>query len=246
MFRLHRRFGQQLRRRPVLSDVMNHEPWLSIIVPALNEAAVIEQTLAPLQQARHQGVEVILVDGGSDDDTRNLSRSLVDVLVEAQRGRANQMNAGAARARAPLLLFLHADTLIDSGGISCLRHFPKEPAWGRFDVRLSGGHYLFPVISRMMNWRSALSGIVTGDQGMVMHRSLFDAAGGFPAQPLMEDIALSRELKRHSHPVRLGCHLTTDSRRWQQYGVWRTVWLMWRLRLRYFLGTDPAELARRY
>ena len=223
------------------------EPWLSVIIPALDEAAVIRRTLLPLQGWRDQGVELILVDGGSQDDTLALASGLVDRQLSVPRGRAQQMNAGAGQARADLYFFLHADTEVAPlPALAALRRFPGGDHWGWFDVRLSGQHYLFPLIGWLMNWRSALTGIVTGDQGLVIRRSLFRAVGGFPEQPLMEDVAMSRQLKQLERPVRLGRYLCTDSRRWRERGVWRTVWLMWSLRLRYFLGADPAGLARRY
>ena len=226
---------------------MSQRPWLSVIIPALNEARQITQTLAPLQAWRQQGVELILVDGGSHDDTLALCSGLVDQQLSAARGRALQMNAGAAVAAADLLFFLHADTRVEANAaLATLREFPPGDHWGRFDVQLSGQHYLFPLIAALMNWRSALTGIATGDQGMVLRRELFDRVGGFPDLPLMEDVAISRRLKRLSWPLRLGRHLETDSRRWRERGVWRTVWLMWSLRLRYFFGADPATLARRY
>lgn len=225
---------------------MSGRPWLSVIIPTLNEAACIEATLAPLQPWRDQGVEVLLSDGGSADDTVARARPLVDQVLVVEAGRARQMNAGARAARGSLLWFLHADTQCTDAALKALQAWPNEAQWGRFDVTLSGRHYLFPVIAWLMNWRSALTGICTGDQGLVVRAEVFEGVGGFPDQPLMEDVALSRRLRALQWPRRLRCRLETDSRRWQQSGVWRTILLMWSLRWRYFRGADPAVLLRRY
>jgi len=221
---------------------------LSVVIPCLNEAGIIVQLLETLQGARADGIELILVDGGSVDNTLTLSAPLVDKLIDSEAGRAQQMNAGAAVATGEILWFLHADSVI--GG-----EFPMQIVtamvastrdWGHFNIRLSGRHLLLRVIEFMMNWRSRLSGIVTGDQGMFIRRELFVRLGGFPEIPLMEDIAMSRRLKRSSRPLVLLQHLITSSRRWEQFGIVPTVLLMWRLRWAYYLGADPERLAQRY
>jgi rSAM/selenodomain-associated transferase 2/rSAM/selenodomain-associated transferase 1 len=217
-------------------------------MPCLNEAGGIAATLRALQPLRARGAEVIVADGGSSDDSVALATPLADRVVAAPRGRAAQMNAGAAHARGEVLLFLHADctlppeadTLILDGLTAGGR------AWGRFDVRLAGRHPLLPVIAALMNLRSRLSGIATGDQGLFVRRTLFDAAGGYAAMPLMEDIELCRRLKKHGAPLCLRARLTTSARRWEQHGVLRTILLMWRLRLAYFFGADAVTLARQY
>lgn len=220
---------------------------LSVIVPVLNEATCIERTLLRLQDARHRGHEVIVVDGGSSDGTPSLCDGLADQLLVARRGRASQMNAGADIARGDTLLFLHADTLAPPDfDLHIAKALRDRPGWGRFDVRLSGRHPLLRVIERLMNLRSCLSGIVTGDQGLFVGRERFRDLGGYPDLPLMEDIALSRLLKRWRRPCCLKACLLTSSRRWEDRGVLRTVFRMWCLRAAFFLGVPAARLARQY
>ena len=220
---------------------------LSIIIPALDEAAGIRATLEALQSLRAAGCEVIVADGGSGDATRAIAAPLCDQVIVAPRGRAAQMNAGARLARGDTLLFLHADTLLPDGAANSIRDaLGGTRRWGRFDVRLTGSHPLLPVIARMMNLRSRLSGIATGDQTLFMTRAAFDQVGGFPAIPLMEDVAICKRLKRVSPPACLRLKVTTSARRWESRGVMRTMALMWRLRFEYFLGRSPEELARRY
>ena len=221
---------------------------LSIIVPVLDEEAGIASTLQALEPLRARGVEVIVVDGASRDRTVAIATPLCTKLIAASRGRASQMNAGAAAARGQVLLFLHADTRLPESadrlvleGLAASRR-----AWGRFDVRIEGDHPLFPVIAAMMNLRSRLTGIATGDQAIFVLRDTFAAVGGFPAIPLMEDIALSRRLKRLGQPLCLAARASTSGRRWEKHGVVRTVLLMWRLRLAFFFGAEPATLARIY
>ncbi len=220
---------------------------LSIVMPVLNEAAEIEAALQALAPYRRRGVEVIVVDGGSSDATQELARLLADRVIAASRGRAAQMNAGAAVARGDALLFLHADTRLpenaDRQVLDGLAH--SRWAWGRFDVCFDKGG-LLGLIAAMMNIRSRATGIATGDQAMFMTRAAFEAAGGFPPIALMEDVALSAKLKRISTPLALRARVTTSARRWRTHGTLRTVLLMWRLRLRFFLGVDPAKLARQY
>lgn len=221
---------------------------LAIIVPCLNEAERISASLTPLQSLRRDGHEVIVVDGQSKDETARLAAPLADQVITSQRGRALQMNAGAAVSAAEVLLFLHADTQLPAQAVQSLREALAEGDrhWGRFDVQLSGGGPWLRLIAFMMNWRSRISGIATGDQAVFVRRALFEQVGGFPAIDLMEDIALSRLLKRYSRPACLKQTVITSSRRWEQQGVWRTITLMWRLRLAYFFGVDPARLKRRY
>jgi rSAM/selenodomain-associated transferase 2 len=221
---------------------------ISIIVPALNEAAGIRGTLAPLQPLRSRGHEVVVVDGGSTDGTMDRARPLADRVIASPRGRARQQNAGAAAAAGGILLFLHADTLLPEGAdarvVDGLRAAGR--GWGRFDVRLSGAHPMLRVVERMIGVRSRMSGIATGDQAIFVRRDWFHRAGGFPDLPLMEDVALSRRLRGMGPPLCLRDRVVTSSRRWEERGVWRTIVLMWRLRLEYALGADPARLAERY
>ncbi|KPV39628.1 glycosyl transferase [Thiohalorhabdus denitrificans] len=226
-------------------------PELSVVVPALNEAAGIAAALAPLQEWRERGAEVLVVDGGSDDGTLEAAAPWADRVLEGPQGRARQMNAGAAEATGRVLLFLHADTRPPEDGDRLLLAglARNGRSWGRFDVRLSGAgrHPLLRVVGSLMNARSRLTGIATGDQGLFVERDAFEAEGGFPEQPLMEDIALSAALKACcGRPLCLRAPIRTSSRRWEDNGVLRTILLMWGLRLRYWLGADPAVLAARY
>jgi rSAM/selenodomain-associated transferase 2 len=221
---------------------------LSIIIPTLDEGEAIADTLAALQPLRARGCEVIVADGGSADDTVALARPLADAVLPSPPGRARQQNAGAAVAAGEVLLFLHADTRLPDGADARVVDGLSRSGrgWGRFDVRLSGRHPMLRVIERMMGLRSRLSGIATGDQAIFVRREWFRAVGGFPEIPLMEDVALSQALKRRGRPLCLRETVTTSSRRWERRGVYRTMALMWRLRLAYWLGADPAVLADRY
>ena len=219
---------------------------LSIVIPVLEESAGIAATLAPLQALRARGVEVVVVDGGSTDGTVARATPLADRVLVAPRGRASQMNAGAAVARGDALLFLHADTRLPEGADALVARALAERAWGRFDVRIEGASALLPLVATMMSLRSRLTGIATGDQAMFMRREAFEAAGRFPAIPLMEDIELSARLKRLSPPACQRETVATSGRRWDRHGALRTILLMWSLRLRYFLGASPDALARAY
>lgn len=220
---------------------------LSIVMPVLDEEAGIRHALEPLQSWRAAGSEVVVVDGGSTDRTRECSVPLCDRLIVAPRGRALQMNAGADTARGRLLVFLHADTVLPEASRERLVELSRQAGiWGRFDVRLEGRHPLLRVVAAAMNLRSRMTGIATGDQAMFVSRELFERVGGFPPLPLMEDIALSTRLRREVPPVCLRERAVSSGRRWEQGGAVRTILLMWSLRLGYFLGADPARLARWY
>lgn len=205
-------------------------------------------TLATLQELRAADHEVILADGGSRDATVNLARPLVDRVVTGARGRARQMNAGAREAREEVLLFLHADTLLPSGASRAVLQGLAESGrvWGRFDVRLSGPHPLLRLVEWLINRRSRLSGIATGDQAIFVRRDVLDRLGGFPDIPLMEDVALCRRLKRLGRPLCLEPRVVTSSRRWEERGIVRTIALMIALRSAFFLGVSPQRLARIY
>ena len=223
------------------------KPALSIVIPALNEAAGIEATLRALQPLRARGVELVLADGGSGDGTAALARTWVDVVADAPRGRPVQMNAGAALARAEVLLFLHADTRLPPlADVLVLQAVATGACWGRFDVRIEGRPWMLRVVATLMNLRSRASGIATGDQAIFVKREAFERVGGFPAQPLMEDVEISRRLKRLGRPACLSAKVCTSGRRWEQRGVWRTILLMWQLRWRYWRGESAARLAEAY
>lgn len=221
---------------------------ISIIIPVLNESAALAMQLPALQWCRQKGHELIIVDGGSTDDSVVHCEGRVDKLIESSAGRARQMNAGSAQAVNNILLFLHIDTQLpdDADQLIIQGLDSAERCWGRFDVRLSGKQLAFRVIETLMNWRSRLTGIATGDQAIFVKRDVFVAAGGYADVPLMEDILLSKMLKKYSRPLSLEQRVVSASRRWEQHGIAKTVWLMWRLRLAFFLGADPAELHRQY
>lgn len=223
---------------------------LVIVMPVLNEAATLSAALAALAELRARGVVVIVVDGGSSDGTATVAQSGADAVLVAPRGRASQMNAGACHAlarRAHVLLFLHVDTALPAGATVAIEKVLSIGAlWGRFDVRIEGRHPLLPLVAALMNRRSRWSGLATGDQAMFVQRALFESLGGFAPLPLMEDIELSARLKAIAPPACLRDTVTTDGRRWDQRGFWRTVWLMWRLRAAWAMRADAHELARRY
>jgi rSAM/selenodomain-associated transferase 2 len=229
--------------------VATHEmASLSIIMPVLDEAAGIAAALQALQPLRQRGIEVIVIDGGSRDYTVELARPLADRVIASPRGRGAQMNAGAAVAKGDVLLFLHADTGLpaDADGLLQEALYDSSWQWGRFDVRIEGRNPLLAIIAGFMNWRSLITGIATGDQAMFVRRTAFDKAGGFPDIPLMEDVALSKRLKRLGRPLGLAARVVTSGRRYDERGAVRTILLMWRLRLEYFFGVEPSTLARRY
>jgi rSAM/selenodomain-associated transferase 2 len=219
---------------------------LTIVIPVLDEAAIIVAALAALKPLRARGAEIIVVDGGSRDGTARLAEPLADRVVAAARGRGATMNAGAALGTGDALVFLHADTTLPGNADGLIADALARRAWGRFDLRIAGRHPLLAVVARMINLRSRLTGVATGDQAIFVTREAFLAVGGFPDLPLMEDIAISRRLKRLCRPFCIGTPAVTSGRRWERNGVWRTIVLMWRLRLAYYLGVEPAVLARLY
>ena len=219
----------------------------SVVVPVLNEADCLPALLLQLRRLIDQGVEVVVVDGGSTDATVQQVRQAGFSVVAGARGRARQMNLGAAHATGDILLFLHADNSLPADWLQAIQaHLSPKTCWGRFDVRISGKSAMLPVIATFMNWRSRWSGIATGDQAMFMTREAFITVGGFPDQPLMEDIEISRRLLRISRPVCITSKTTTSGRRWETRGVWATIILMWRLRWRYWRGHPATELAKDY
>ena len=222
--------------------------WLSIIIPVLNDAMALARTLHDLRRSpMSPPAEIIVVDGASTDASVSAARAMADRVIVGPRGRALQMNLGARHATGEYLWFLHADSRVPPDAVAQLHRARADHCpWGRFDVRLDSRRPLLRTVGLMMNWRSRLTGIATGDQGLFIHRRLFEDLGGFAPIALMEDIELTTRLKRIHRPVRLPGPLLTSPRRWEQGGAWRTIFLMWRLRLAYFLGADPEHLARHY
>jgi rSAM/selenodomain-associated transferase 2 len=220
---------------------------ISVVIPALNEAKVIHDTLADIATLRGAGHEIIVVDGGSSDATVAVAALHADSVISAPRGRAAQMNAGADAASGDVLWFLHADTRVPCDAAEAiLSTMENGCAWGRFDIRLSGGSAMLRVVERVMNLRSCVTGIATGDQGIFVSREMFREVNRYPEIPLMEDVSLSKSLRSREKPCCVRRCLVTSSRRWEQNGIWRTILQMWWLRLCFALGGDPENLARRY
>jgi len=218
----------------------------SVIIPTYNEAQGICEFLQALQVVRAQ-CELIVVDGGSEDKTCELALPLTDSIIHASKGRAVQMNAGAAVSKGEVLIFLHADTFLPKNALYCIQKGIDYGAqWGRFDMQLVGQSLMLQVVSKMMNWRSRLTGIATGDQVIFVTRQLFEQLGGYPPIALMEDIAFSRQLNAQAPPLCLTEKVQSSGRRWESFGVWRTIFLMWMIRLRYFMGEQPEVLAQLY
>jgi rSAM/selenodomain-associated transferase 2 len=222
-------------------------PRISIIVPVLDEAERIAAALAALAPLRAQGVQLVVVDGGSRDGTPQRCKGAADAVITAPRGRARQMNAGARAATGDVLLFLHADTTLPPDALALVAEALAHHAWGRFDVHIAGRSRWLPIVAALMNMRSRLTGIATGDQALFMRREAFEAVGGFPDQALMEDIELCKRLRRHAGPPAcLHAKVVTSGRRWDERGAWRTIVLMWRLRWLYWRGVSADRLAAAY
>ncbi len=220
---------------------------VAVIIPVLNDAAALEHCLALLQPLRQQGLEVIVVDGGSNDESTALAGPLADQVLVSEPGRAVQMNSGARVTQREWLVFLHADSQLPA-------EFPdvvlawrySRVSWGYFALRLSGRGLPLRIVEWCINQRSWLTGVGTGDQCLFARRELFAQVGGYPEIPLMEDVALCKRLRKHSRPLWVSRAVTTSSRRWEERGVFSTIWLMWRLRFAYFCGADPQRLAEKY
>jgi rSAM/selenodomain-associated transferase 2 len=220
---------------------------ISIIIPALNEATNLPQLLSQLAPLRQRGAQLIIADGGSTDGSPEQLADLAQWL-SAPRGRARQMNAGAAQATGEVLWFVHADSQLPeqadgliAGALACGQH-----CWGRFDLRISGRPWLLKVVAQLINWRSRLTGIATGDQGIFVLRSTFESIGGFAELPLMEDVELTSRLSKISQPACIRERLTTSGRRWESRGLWQTIFLMWRLRWAYWRGVPIEQIAKAY
>jgi len=221
---------------------------LSIIIPVLNEAQMLPSLLERLSSLHRRDVEIIIADGGSDDGGVSIAEHAGYEVLRCEAGRARQMNAGAIVATGDVLLFLHADTRLPEHVEDLVEQALGEGrhVWGRFDACIAGRSWMLPIVAALMNLRSRLTGIATGDQAMFMTREAFESLGGFPEQPLMEDIELSRRLLRLSHPACIAQRVITSGRRWESQGVWRTIILMWRLRWAYWCGVPPERLAGLY
>lgn len=222
-------------------------PELAIIVPMRNEIGVLPELLDHLARWQACGCEVLIVDGGSTDGSVEAVQAAGLPLIRAAPGRAGQMNAGAKATDAGIMLFLHADTRLPTeADRQIIAALMDGQVWGRFDVRIAGRPRMLRMVATMINLRSRWTGIATGDQAMFVRRGSFAALGGFAQLPLMEDIDLSRRLGALSRPACLRAKVQTSGRRWESRGVWRTILLMWRLRLAYWLGVSPERLAEAY
>ena len=220
---------------------------LSIIVPMLNEQQSIAATLSALR-AGAPDAEIIVVDGGSDDDSPRVARDRCDILLEAPRGRANQLNAGAARASAEVLAFVHADTIVPRTFAADIAAAMRNPAvaGGRFDLLLDNPALPYRLIGWLISVRSWLSKTGTGDQAIFVRRAVFERLGGFPNIEICEDLDFARKLKRAGPVACLRSRVVTSARRWQRAGLLRTVVRMWTIRLGYLAGVPPARLRRWY
>jgi len=230
---------------------------VSIIIPVLNEERNLPRMREHLYAIQQQGHEVIIIDGGSRDHTLMLAYEITNTVIVSKPGRALQMNSGAAVASGELLLFLHADTFLPENAMQILSEsFPKDRSlgdqsqkknyWGRFNVRLSSDRLVFRLIETLMNWRSCVTSIATGDQAIFIDKNLFERVACFSEIALMEDIEMSRRLKKIAKPVCIKSQVITSSRRWEEHGVVKTVLLMWKLRLYYFFGVSPEKLQQLY
>lgn len=222
--------------------------YVSVVIPMLNEAASLNRLLVYWQSLAQNGAEILIVDGGSTDGSAKLVEQAGFKVLSSPRGRARQMNMGAQAAQGDILLFLHADTIPPPNALHAMWQGLLLPhrVWGRFDVQIEGQAWMFPIIAFFINLRSRLSGIATGDQGIFMRREAFLQVGGFPDQPLMEDIEICKRLLPISRPLCLREKMRTSGRRWETRGVWRTIFLMWRLRWAYWRGASPQDLAKAY
>jgi rSAM/selenodomain-associated transferase 2 len=226
---------------------------ISVVIPTLNEEEAIAQAIRSCREAGP--CEVVVADGGSRDRTVEIARGVADTVISASQGRAAQMNAGAAVARGEILLFLHADTLLPRGSVTSVLDALRDPAviGGAFRVRLapssSAGRYVratLAITGRMIGARAGVSRAFTGDQAIFVRAGSFRAVGGYPEIPLMEDVELSRRMRRAGKTVLLPLRVETSGRRWEAWGPFRTVLFMWRLRIGHLLGRTPSQSAEAY
>ena len=230
------------------NSLKTNSPVLSIIVPVLNEARTITNVLTALKPFRQRGVEVIVVDGGSDDDTAQLAQPLADRVMRGPRGRAAQMNEGAKVASGFIFLFLPSDTTLSADADTQVMYGRARDTsvWGRFDMRLIGHHALLPIAARIVNWRSRMSGIASSEQAIFVQRETFFRIGGFADIPAMDDVEISKRLKAISPPICVASRVTVPAKRFDREGFWTTLRMMWLMRFRYRMGMKPAEILKRY
>ncbi len=223
-------------------------PTLSIIVPVLNQSRTMIDTMSALKPFRQRGAEIIVVDGGSDDDTAVLAHPFADRVVKGPRGRAAQMNEGAKVASGFIFLFLPTDTTLpaDADTQVMIGRARDTSVWGRFDMRLTGRHPLLPIVARLLNRRSRSSGIASCEQAIFVQRETFFRIGGFTDIPVMEDVEISKRLRAISPPICVTSRVTVPAKRFDRDGLWTTLRTMWIMRLRYRMGMKPEEILKRY
>lgn len=212
-------------------------------MPTHNDFDLLEALLQDLDPCPQ--LEIIVVDSGRARSPPEINQK-VQLIASERMGRGAQIALGAHQTNRSWIWVLHADARVTAANVEALARAIARARWGRFDVRLSGSRPTYRVVEWMMNVRSALTGICTGDQGMFVQRSLLQEIGGIPDQPLMEDIELSKRLRRIEKPFRIRSQLKTSVRKWEREGVFATIVRMWSLRLRYFLGTHPSVLYQDY
>jgi len=219
---------------------------ISLVVPTLNEEKNIAATVAAIRDL--QPDELLIVDGGSTDQTPEICRGLGLNVLSSPRSRSTQMNLGAERATGDVLLFLHADTRLPPSALDDIRAAMNDRRCpgGRFDIKLDGDHWMLKIVGAMISFRSRITKVATGDQAIFVRRDVFKAIGGYPDIPLMEDIALSRVLRRVGRVACLRSRVITSGRRWEIEGIWRTIFKMWTLKSLYLLGVSPVRLKRYY
>lgn len=230
-------------------------PSVSVVIPVRNESLEVDNFIKKNQESLKSANEIIFVDGQSSDETLQKLNNIALVesstgkfkIIASDPGRGKQMNTGAVTANSDVILFLHVDTVLPENGLEQIKEKIKSgELWGRFDVQLNDEQLIFRIIENMMNWRSTLTNIVTGDQGIFVRKDLFNLVGGYPEIPLMEDISFSACLREISPAKRIKSPVITSARRWQDKGIVRTIFLMWLLRFSYWLGISPEKLANWY
>jgi len=239
-------------REVVVVERLRTKLRVSIVIPVFNESKGLKSLFLSLEPFLSDVHELIFVDGGSVDNTRELITAFLLTqqkvqLLCSEKGRAKQMNAGGFEAEGDVLVFLHADTFLPPSALNHLNEFSNsESKWGRFNVSLDNNAWPFRIISWFINHRSRLSGISTGDQAIFVSKKVFDEISGYTGQPLMEDVELSKRLKRLSAPFCIADPVITSARKWEQGGILKTIFLMWRLRIAYALGARPEDLVDQY
>ncbi|MDX8381892.1 MAG: TIGR04283 family arsenosugar biosynthesis glycosyltransferase [Ghiorsea sp.] len=224
---------------------MKGAPSLAIVIPVYNEVKVLPKALKSLQELNVD--ELVFVDGGSTDGTQQVIEEAGFVCLQSEAGRAKQMNMGSESTISKIILYLHIDTSLSSSDISNIKKSYKHGySSGRFNIKFTNGSITYRIISFFINMRSRFTKVSTGDQGIFVTRKAYEQVGGIPDLKLMEDVAFTKALKRVGRVACLSDNLVTSSRRWENHGVMKTVWLMWKLRFLFWLGVDSNKLSQMY